>query len=101
MTEVRSGCIVRAVIQDEKAAIAEATSAAAKNALLAAYPEHLHKRPAIEAQLAMDATLYRKTIKHLLTYYGIDWTDVLPPEDVAVCLEGIAREISLDAEHAS
>lgn len=78
--------------------IGKETSDAAKQALLAAYPEHLYHRPAIEAQLAIDSIVYRRTIKFLLSSFGIDTTDVLAPEDVAICIMDLIRE--LDAEHA-
>lgn len=99
MTQVRSGCAVRAAIQDDKARIAQETSDNAKAALLAAYPEHLRQRPAIEAQLAMDCTNYRAAVKYLLNWRRKPNFEP-PTNEVALVLESVEREIELGAEHA-
>lgn len=100
MNQVKSGCAVRAAIQEIEAGnIGQATSDAAKAALLAAYPEHLHHRPAIEAQLAMDCTNYRAAVKYLLNWRRKPNFEP-PTNEVALVLESVEREIDLGAEHA-
>lgn len=106
MNEALSGCAVRAAIQQDK--IREATDAIERQMQelrsgileIRAANDTLRTENDRLRQVNHEADVTRRTAKFLLTYFGIDTTDVLAPMEVAKRITELQREIDLGAEHA-
>lgn len=103
MNEVRSGCAVRAAIQDDKLRdqLNEWTERMreVKRHILTLKAENDRLR-----QANHEAEVVRRTAKFLLEHLpGFDWAAAAiwtPDNEVLGCLHELQREIELEAEHA-